>query len=56
MRINFGSPYGTISHEVSHTLGLNDNDYTSGGILNSPLEQISSSEVDTILKLAYDKK
>ena len=56
MRINFGAPNGTISHEVSHTLGLNDNGYTSGGILNSPPEQISSSEVDTILKLAYDKK
>ena len=56
MRINLGSPNGTISHEVSHTLGLYDNGYTSGGILNSPPEQIKSSEVDEILKQAYDKK
>jgi RHS repeat-associated protein len=56
MRINFGSPDGTISHEVSHTLGLDDNGYTSGGILNSPPEQVKSSEVDEILKQAYDKK
>lgn len=56
MRVNAGSPEGTISHEVSHTLGLNDNDYTSGGILNSPPQQISSSEVDEILNKAYDKK
>jgi len=56
MRMGFSTPEGTFSHEVSHTLGLDDNGYTSGGILNSPPEQISSSEVDTILKLAYDKK
>ncbi len=56
MRINFGSPDGTISHEVSHTLGLNDNGYTSGGILNSPPQQVLPSEVDEILKQAYDKK
>lgn len=49
MRINFGSPIGTISHEISHTLGLNDNGYTSGGVLNSPPEPINSSEVDEIL-------
>lgn len=56
IRMNFGTPAGTFSHEVGHTLGLDDNGYTSGGLLNSPPEQISSSEVDTILKLAYDKK
>jgi len=41
---------------VSHTLGLTDNGYTSGGILNSPPQQILPSEVDKILKVAYDKK
>lgn len=56
MRMNFGGPEGTFSHEVSHTLGLADNGYTSGGILNSPPEKISSSEVDKILQIAYDKK
>ncbi|MFL5788319.1 MAG: DUF6443 domain-containing protein [Flavisolibacter sp.] len=56
MRVNFGAPAGTTAHEVSHTLGLVDNGYLSGGILASPPEQISSSEVDEILKKAYDKK
>ena len=55
MRVNFGAPDGTIAHEVSHTLGLNDNGYISGGILNSPAKQIKTSEVDEILKQAYDK-
>jgi hypothetical protein len=53
--LGFNSPEGTISHEVSHSLGLMDNGYTSGGILNSPAEHILSSEVDKILKIAYDK-
>lgn len=56
MRINFGSPDGTISHEVAHTLGLDDNGYTSGGILNSPPQQVLPSEVDEILNKAYDKQ
>ncbi len=56
MRMGFMSPVGTFSHEVAHTLGLNDNGYTSGGILNSPPQQISSSEVDLILKFSYVKK
>lgn len=56
IRMNFGVPLGTFSHEVLHTLGLDDNGYTKGGLLNSPPEQINSSEVDAVLKLAYDKK
>jgi len=47
---------GTISHEVGHTLLLQDNGYQSGGLMNSPANAIIPSEVDTILKQAYDRK
>jgi hypothetical protein len=56
MRVNFDAPVGTLSHEVGHTLGLEDNGYQSGGLLNNPPEQILPKEVDTILKDAYEKK
>lgn len=32
-------PDGTESHELTHTTGLPDNGYKSGGILNSPLNK-----------------
>jgi RHS repeat-associated protein len=56
VRISRAGVKGTTAHEVSHTLKLNDNSYTSGGILNNPAEPILPSEVDQILKLSYDKK
>jgi len=56
MSVNSDSPDGTIAHEVIHTLGLDDNGYTNGGLLNSPPEHILPSEVDEILKKAYEKK
>jgi RHS repeat-associated protein len=56
MRLNFGAPEGATSHEVLHTLGLPDNGYNKGGLLNSPPHQISDSEVDGAIKYSYDKK
>lgn len=56
IRLNDNAPSGATAHEVLHTLGPGDNGYTSGGILNSPPEQIISSEVDQVLSNSYDKK
>jgi len=55
IRMNEG-PVGETSHEVGHGLGLDDNDYQSGGILNSPPEQIIPTEVDFINSVSYEKK
>ena len=56
MRLNFGAPEGATSHEALHTLGLPDNGYNKGGLLNSPPQQISSSEVDEAIKSSYEKR
>lgn len=56
MRVNFGTPDGTTAHETLHSLGLPDNGYTKGGLLNSPPQTINSSEVDDVLKMSYEKK
>jgi len=56
MRVNSGGPEGTISHETIHSLGLPDNGYNKGGILNSPPSSISSSEVDNVLNISYEKR
>jgi hypothetical protein len=44
------APTGGYSHEVLHTLGLDDNEYDKGGLLNSPPQKINPSEVDDVLK------
>jgi RHS repeat-associated protein len=49
------APVGTVAHEVSHTLLLNDNNYTSGGILNSPPDSIVPSEVKEIIQKSLKK-
>lgn len=54
--INSGSPPGTISHEMIHVLGLRDNGYTSGGLLNSPPELPKRSEIDMIINASYKGK
>jgi RHS repeat-associated protein len=56
MRVNSGSPEGTVSHEVLHSLGLPDNGYNKGGLLNSPPQIINSREVNDALKYSYKKK
>lgn len=56
MRVNSRAPEGTTSHEVLHTLGLSDNGYREGGLLNSPPEAIKSTEVDEALRLSYEKQ
>lgn len=56
IRMSSRSPEGGISHEVLHTLGLPDNGYNKGGLLNSPPQSISSSEVDEALRLSYEKE
>jgi hypothetical protein len=56
IRLNSDSPSGTISHEVLHGLGLDDNGYNKGGLLNSPPEPIKSSEVDLTIKFSFEKK
>ena len=56
MSVSESAPNGTLAHEVLHTLGLSDNGYTKGGLLNNPPEPISSWEVDQVLKFSYDKK
>ena len=53
IRVNFDIPQGGRSHEIGHSLGLDDNGYKSGGILNNPPAQLISSEVDVILKESY---
>ncbi len=44
------APYGTTSHEFIHTLGVPDNGYNKGGILNSPPEALIASEIDKIIE------
>lgn len=56
VRLNSGSPEGATSHEALHTLGVPDNGYTSGGLLNSPPQQVISSEARKALKLSYKKR
>lgn len=56
IRLNANGPEGTVSHEVLHSLGLDDNGYMSGGLLNSPPQQIISSEVQETIQYSYDKK
>lgn len=40
------APYGAWAHELGHTLGLKDNDYKSGGLLNNPPQRPLPKEVD----------
>ena len=47
---------GTESHELYHTTGIGDNGYIQGGILNSPPEPISPSEVDEMWNIIPEKK
>jgi RHS repeat-associated protein len=56
IRINSNAPTGTASHEVLHTLGLDDNGYNKGGLLNSPPELISHKEVDNVINKSNEKK
>jgi hypothetical protein len=56
MRVNSNAAEGATSHEVLHTLGLPDNGYDKGGLLNSPPGSISTSEVDDALKYSYKKE
>jgi len=51
-----GSMDGTAAHEFVHTLGLDDNGYTKGGVLNSPPESLSRDEVSNIIKNAFKPK
>ena len=53
IRLNFNGPEGTRSHEIGHSLGLNDNGYKIGGILNNPPMQLISPEVDVITRESY---
>ena len=55
VRLNYGSPKGTTSHEILHTLGLPDNGYKSGGLLNSPPSPIISPEARKALNISYKK-
>jgi RHS repeat-associated protein len=50
------APPGTVAHEISHTLGTDDNGYTEGGVLSSPADPILPKEVQIILDHAYQKK
>ena len=43
------------AHEFIHTLGVPDNGYDKGGLLNSPIQSILPSEVDDIWENALDK-
>jgi RHS repeat-associated protein len=49
------SPNGTIAHEISHTFLLKDNNYTSGGILNSPPQGINAKEIKEIIQKSKPK-
>lgn len=49
------SPSGTIAHEVLHTFLVKDNSYTQGGLLNSPPQNIISSEVKQVINLSKKK-
>jgi RHS repeat-associated protein len=56
MRLNLSPPSGAVAHEALHSLGVPDDGYTHGGILNSPPEGIKTSEVDQVLNAAYEKQ
>ena len=45
---------GTIPHEIGHTLLLKD-DYGGGGLMGSPPNYVSPSEVSEIVKNSYEK-
>lgn len=53
---NSSSPYGTWAHEFSHTLGLFDNGYNKGGILNNPPESPNQSEINKIIESSIPAK
>jgi len=43
-----GGVAGTVAHEFIHTLGVEDNGYAKGGILNSPPEGLNKDEIKLI--------
>ncbi len=50
------SPQTTLSHEIGHTLKLNDNyPNSTGGLMDYPPGGLISSEVDEIWRNAYEK-
>lgn len=49
------APYGTLSHEVGHSLGLHDNQ-DSGGLMTNPPSRLTTSEVDIIWDKAKNKR
>ncbi|MNS61808.1 hypothetical protein D3C72_948460 [compost metagenome] len=51
-----GATYGTWAHEFIHSLGLPDNGYNKGGVLNSPPEPLSTKEIDKIIEMSYSAK
>lgn len=53
IRVNANAPEGARSHEIGHSLGLDDNGYRSGGILNNPPMQLILPEVDIITQESY---
>jgi RHS repeat-associated protein len=56
VKLQSNGPYGKISHEVIHTLGPSDNGYDQGGLLNNPPQEITTPEIDIIIKDSFLKK
>jgi len=52
--LDVNAPSGTVSHEVGHTLALDDN-YSNGGVMASPGTYILRSEVDKIIEKSYER-
>ena len=50
------APYGTWAHEILHTLGLPDNGYNKGGLLNNPPQGLIETEVNQIIEESIPAK
>lgn len=56
MKLQSNGPQGKISHEMGHSLGLDDNGYDQGGVLHNPPQEVNKYEVDQIVNMSVYKK